>query len=93
MMEKPKENLREFLNNNLLTYSQKLKLSISIFNTISQLHSINIVHGNIKSKTIMIVNNSIMEIKLADFGSAYTYDEEYNITTKKRLPLIINNFN
>ncbi|KAF0492199.1 kinase-like protein [Gigaspora margarita] len=64
-----KGNLRKYLKNNssFMTWKQKVDFALQITNGIQYLHSENIIHGNLHSKSILI-NDHRNIIKITEFG-------------------------
>ena len=55
--------------NNDLQFSQSKALALKLINLVEHLHSIQIIHGNLKSEDIFILRDT-QEIKCIDFGNA-----------------------
>ncbi len=73
------ENLRQHINRNTFTYEHKLDLLKQLFLALYFAHSNNIIHRDIKPENILV--NNECELKIGDFGLAYTRGENF-VTSK-----------
>jgi|SaaInlStandDraft_5_1057022.scaffolds.fasta_scaffold06534_4 serine/threonine protein kinase len=75
-MELCKENLKDYLKNNELSFNNKKQLCIQIVNGLKYIHDENVIHRDLKLMNIFIDFNNT--VKIGDFGLATNiYDMNY----------------
>lgn len=77
VMEKAKDDLNNYLKNNILPPNQKLLLSFEITKGLMQLHSMDLYHRDIKPDNIFIVEkNGKDSWKIGDLGLSAKRDQD-----------------
>ncbi|KAF2073598.1 hypothetical protein CYY_005087 [Polysphondylium violaceum] len=61
-----------------LTYAQKLSIAIDIANAMSYLHSLNVIHRDLKTQNVLITEG--LRAKVIDFGTSRNMDASKNMT-------------
>lgn len=76
VMECMDTDLRKYMRKNKLTTEQEKLIVRSCIKALYYLHINNIVHGDIKHENILI-NESLTEVKICDFGHSFYYCEKF----------------
>lgn len=75
----PLGNLTRYLGKGMLSYAQKIKIALDAANGMNFLHNSGILHRDLKPDNLLVVSlnvNAPVMIKLSDFGSSRSINEE-----------------